>query len=84
MLGQGSVARLAVHVRMLAFALYIEDIAMAGFACLMAGELYLPCSDLANRSAAIVPILSEASWNDVMPNDEKDDEGENEESRESE
>ena len=84
MLLQRPVARFAVHVRMLAFALYIEDIAVTGFTRLVPGKLYRPCCNLADGSAAVVPVLPKASRNHVMSNDEEDDEGENEESRKSE
>ena len=77
-------ASFAVHMRMLAFALHVEDITVAGFACLVTGKLDRPGCNLADGSAAIMPVLPEASRNHVMSNDEKDDEGENEESRESE
>jgi hypothetical protein len=82
--GQRSVARFAAHVHVSAFALHIEDIGMAGLASLVTGELNGSSRDFAECSTAIVPILPKARWNHVMSNDKKDDEGENEESRETE
>jgi len=82
--GQRSVARFAAHVHVSAFALHIEDIGMAGLASLVTGELNGSSRDFAECSTAIVPILTKARWNHVMANDKKDNEGENEESRETE
>ena len=62
-LGQRAVAGFAVHMRMLALALHIEDVGVAGFACLVAGELHRTGRNLADCSAAVVAILSEALWN---------------------
>jgi hypothetical protein len=83
-LRQRSMTRLAVHMRVLAFALHIKHIRVAGFAGLVTGELHRTGCNLTDRIAAIVPVLPKAAWNHVMSNDEKNDEGENEESRESE
>ena len=81
---QWPMARFAVHMRVLAFDLHIEDIGVTRFAGLMSGKLHRAGRYLADRSTAIVSILPEARWNHVVSNDEKDDEGENEESREAE
>jgi hypothetical protein len=50
----------------------------------MSGKLHRAGRNLTDRSTAIVSILPEARRNHVMSNDKKDDEGENEESREAE
>jgi hypothetical protein len=71
-------------MRVFAFALPIKHIGVACLAGLMAGELHRACCNLTDRIAAIVPVLPEAARNHVMSNDKKNDEGENEESRESE
>ena len=84
MLCQGSMACFAVHVGVLAFALYVQHVAVAGFASLVSSEFHWPGCNLSNGRAAIVSILPEARWNHVVSNDQKNDEGENEESRESE
>lgn len=76
--------RLAVHMRVLALAFDIENIGMAGLASLVTGKLHRAGCNLTDRIAAIVPVLPEAARNHVMSNDKKNDEGENEESRESE
>lgn len=81
---QRPVARLAIHVRMLALALHIEHVAMAGFAGLMTGKLHRTGRNLTDRIAAIVAVLSEAFGNHVTSDDKKDNEGENKEPRESE
>lgn len=83
MLRQWSMARLAIHVRVLAFALQIEHIGVARLARLVTGELYRTGCNLTDRIAAIVPELPEAARNHIMSNDEENDEGENEESRKS-
>ncbi len=84
MLCQRSMTRLAVHMRVLAFALQIENIGVTRFAGLMPGKLHGAGCNLTDRIAAIVPELPEAARNHVMSNYKKNDEGENEESRESE
>ena len=84
MFGQRAVAGLAVHMRVLALALHIQDIGMARLASLMTGELHGSSRDLANGIATIVTVLPEALWNNVTSDYEKDHESENEESRESE
>ncbi len=71
-------------MRVLAFALHIKHIRVASLAGLMTGKLHWAGCNLTDRIAAIVPVLPEAAWNHVMSNDKKNDEGENEESRESE
>jgi len=76
--------RLAIHMCVLAFALQIENIGVTRFAGLMPGKLHRAGCNLTDRIAAIVPVLPEAARNNVMANDKKHDEGENEESRESE
>jgi hypothetical protein len=81
---QRSMARLAAHFRVLAFALHIENVGVTRFAGLMSGKLHRAGCNLADRSTAIVSILPEARRDHVMSNDEKNDEGENEESREAE
>ena len=84
MLRQRSMAGFTVHMRVLAFALHIEHVAVASLASLVAGELHRSSSNLADDGAAIVPVLPKAFGNHVMSNNKKDDEGENKESRESE
>jgi hypothetical protein len=71
-------------MRVLAFTLHIKHIGVARLAGLMAGKLYRAGCNLTDCIAAIVPVLPEAVRNHVMSNDKKNDEGENEESRESE
>lgn len=84
MLGKRSMARLAVHVRVLAFALHIEYVAVAGLARLVTGKLHGTRGYLTDRIAAIVAVLSEAFRNHVTSDYKKDNEGEDEEPRESE
>ena len=83
-LGQRPVAGLAVHMRMLALAFHIEDVGVAGFACLVTGKFHRAGRDFADCGAAIVPVLPETRRNHEMSNHKEDDEGENKESRESE
>jgi len=79
-----SVACFAIHMRVLAFALHIENIAVARLAGFVSGVLYRAGCNLTDRIAAIVPVLPKATRNHIMPDYQKNDEGENEESRESE
>jgi hypothetical protein len=61
--------RLAVHMRVLAFALQIENIGVTRFAGLMPGKLHRACCNLTDRIAAIVPVLPKAVWNHVVSDD---------------
>ena len=83
MFRQRSVACFAVHMRVLALALRIENIGVTRLAGLMSGKLHRTACNFTDRIAPIVPILPEAGGNHVMSDDEKNDEGENEESRKS-
>jgi hypothetical protein len=71
-------------MRVLAFALHIENIGVTRLAGLMPGKLHRAGCNLADRSTPIVPVLPKAGGNYVMPDDKKEDECENEESRETE
>lgn len=84
MICKRSMTSLAVHARVPALAFDIENIRVAGLAGFVSGKLHWPCTNLANRSPAIMPILSEAARNDVTSDNKKDDERKNEKSRESE
>jgi len=83
-LRQRSMTCLAVHMRVLAFALHIQNIGVARLAGLMTGKRDRARCNLTNCRTAIVSILPEARRNYVMSNDKKNDEGENGKSRESE
>jgi hypothetical protein len=76
--GQCSVARLAIHMRMLAIFLLIEDVGMAGFTALVASESDGSDSNFGYRVAAIVPVLSEAFRDHRVPDDEKQEQAGNE------
>jgi len=67
--GQRSVARLTIHMRMLAVFFLIEDVCMAGFTALVASELDGSDSNFGYRVAAIMPILSEAFRDHKVPDD---------------
>src|SRR5690348_10173708 len=69
---QRSMAGFAVHMRVLAFVLHIEHVAVASLASLVAGKLHRSSGNLADDGAAIVPVLSEALGNHVMANNKKD------------
>ena len=66
MLRQWSVTRLAVDLRMPAALLLLQDIRVAAFAGLMAGEVHGPGSNLADRISAIVTVLSETLWHEDL------------------
>ena len=59
-LGQRSVTGFAVHVRVLAGLLYVQNVGVAGLAGLVAGELDRARCDLGDGGAAVVSVLSEA------------------------
>lgn len=67
--GQRSVARFAIHMPMLAILFLIEDVNMAGFAALVAGEFDGSDGNFRYRVPAIVPVLSEAFWDHKVPDD---------------
>ena len=81
---QWPVACLTVHMRVLASAFGVKDVCMAVLACLMARKFDGMGRNLADCIAAIVTILPEAGWDNVMSNDKKDNESKNKESREPE
>jgi len=70
--GQGAMAGLAVHMRVLAVLLLFEDVGMAGLAGLMASESDRPGGDIGDGFATIVPILSEALRNQEPADDEEE------------
>ncbi len=80
----GSVAGLAIHVRVLALGFHVQNIGVAGLARLVAGKLHRSSGNLTNRFAAIVSILPEALGNNVTSNNEKDNKGKNKQPRKSE
>jgi hypothetical protein len=82
--GERSMARFTVHVRMLAFALHVEHVAVTGFTGPVSGEFDRMGRNLADRIAAIVAVLSEAFRDHVTSDDKENNESENKESRESE
>src|SRR6185503_21030664 len=77
-----AVACFAVHMRVLALVLGVGNIAVTGFACFMPGKLHRMGGDVCDGIAAIVAVLSEAFWNNVGSDDEKDDESQNKQPRE--
>ena len=84
MVREGTVARLAVHMRVLAFGLHIQNIGMTRLASLVTGELHRTGRNVPDCIAPIVPVLPEAGRHHVVSDDKKDNESENKESRESE
>ncbi len=65
MLGQRSVACLAVHMRVFPVLLYVQHIRVAGFTCLMAGKVNRASGNFADRIAAIVAVLPKAFRDDI-------------------
>ena len=55
----GSVARFAVDVRMPAALLFFQDVRMAIFASLVAGEIHRASRDLGEGISAVMSVLSE-------------------------
>ena len=79
-LGQRSVAGLAVNVRVLAIFFLFQDVGMAPFAGLVSRKIHWPRGDFRQCGAAIVPILSETFWNQKSPEDQKQEDARNEDS----
>ena len=67
--GQCSVARLAIHMRMLAIFLLIEDVCMTSFTALVASESDGSDSNFGYRATAIVPVLTEAFRDHRVPDE---------------
>ncbi len=65
---QRPVAGLAIQERVLALRLLIQDIRVAGFAALVAGEVNRPGGEVGQGLAAIVPVLSETLGDQKPPN----------------
>jgi hypothetical protein len=75
-------AGFAVHMRMLALALCVGYVTVAGLAGLVSGKLHRSSTDLSDGVAAVVPILPKALGNHVASDHKKDNESEDEQSRE--
>ena len=84
MAGKWAMAGLAIHMRVLAGFLHIQHVRMAVFARLMPGKLHRTRRDFSNSIAAIVAVLPETTRYHVSPDHKEHNEGENEESRETE
>jgi len=65
MLRLRSVAGFAVHMRMLARLLHIENIGVAGFAGVMTGIVHWARPNLPDRSRTIVSIAAKGLRNDM-------------------
>jgi hypothetical protein len=76
-------AGFAIHMRMFALALRVGYVAVARLAGLVSCKLHRPSRHFRDGVAAVVSILAEALWNYIAPNHKKDNESENEQSRES-
>ncbi len=62
----------AVHVRMFADALGGSDVGVAGFACLVPGEMNWACGDLRYRGGPVMAILAKCARNDIAANGPED------------
>lgn len=82
-LGQRSVARFAIYVRVLAILLFFEDVGVAAFASLVPRVIDRPGCDFGQRVAPIVPILSETFWDQKPPEDQEQEDARDEDSRQS-
>lgn len=74
----------AIHMRVLALALYVKNVAVARFAGLVPGKLDRMRGNVRHGIAAVMSVPSEAFGNHVASNYKKDDESENEQSCEPE
>ena len=72
MLGQRTVAGLAIHAHMHAALLHIRYIAMACFTSLVTRKVDGPGSNIAKGRAAVVAVFSEALRYNEVSNHEKD------------
>jgi hypothetical protein len=76
--GLRSVARFAIHMRVLAGGFLVEDIRMAGLAGLMARELNGPGRDFGHGTSPVVAVLSKTFRDQETPDDEECQEAEHE------
>jgi hypothetical protein len=83
MFGLRPMARLAVHVGVLAVPLRVEYVRMTGFTRFMAGKVHWPRRDFSDCVSTIMAILPEALRDNEAADYQKHNKGENEESRES-
>ena len=76
--GLRSVARFAIHMRVLAGAFLVEDVRMAGFASLVAGEFNWPGRNFGYGISAVVAVPSEAFRDEKTSDDQEYQDAENE------
>ena len=79
-----AVAGLAVHVGVFAGAFCLGNIAVAGFAGLMAGEMDGMSGDFGDGRAAVVSILAEAAGNDEAADEKKSESADSEQTSKAE
>lgn len=74
--GKGTVACFAIHMRMFAVFLLIEDIGMAALTGVVSGVIHGPGRDFTESVAAVVPVLAETAGNEEFAkNEEQEDAG---------
>jgi len=78
MFGLRPVAGFAIHVRMFAVLLYVQNVHVTGLASLVPGVFGRMRGNLADGSPAIVPILSKALGDNVVAYHQKQQKGEDE------
>jgi hypothetical protein len=78
MFRQWSVTRLAVDLRMAATPLFLQNLRMAAFAHLVAGEVHRPGGNLAYGVSAVVSILSETLRYKELTHPQKQEAADNE------
>jgi hypothetical protein len=64
-------AGFAIHPGMLAGLFQIQNIDVTAFAGLVSGKSYGVVRYVSDGIAAVVPVLTEAFWNDETPDDQK-------------
>ncbi len=80
MLGQRSVAGLAIDVGVLTLGFLVEDVRVTGFAALVAGEVHWPGGNFGNSISAIVSVLSETLWDEKTTDEQKEEQAGKEDS----
>jgi|SRR4051794_8672146 hypothetical protein len=71
--GKWAVAGFAIHVRVLAGSLHGDDVTVAVLAGLVTGVDRLPGSDLGERVATVVSVLSEAVRDEVSTDNDEEE-----------
>jgi hypothetical protein len=84
MLCQRAMTGFAIYVHVLAVLLHCQNVCVTGLAGIVAGEVDRAGGDLSDGGSAVVAVLTEALWDNKVPDHEENEEGEYEQKSEPE